>query len=299
MLKMNRFDLTFVGHMCYDEIVPFEGEGYIAPGSAVLQGAMAASRIGKKTAVVTRLAAKDENILESLRENGVSCFLTEADETSWMYVGHPSANVDEREMILKYNAGAFEIGEFPEIETSSLHMAGISNQEFTLGFIQGLYDRGYSLSVDLQSFVRQAHPETREVSYGDDDRKEEIVSLMQKVKLDVVEAEILTGTADLEEASKIIAGWGCPEVLITRADGVLGNIEGKILWEAFTNDSVVGRTGRGDTTFAGYLASRLDRDPEWSLKFAASLVSMKMERSGPFSGTLDGVLERMKTDGRI
>lgn len=296
---MEKFDITFVGHMCYDEIVPFEGEGYIAPGSAVLQGAMAAARIGKRIAVVTKMARKDEEILGSLKENGVTCHLLEAPETSWMYVGHPSANVDEREMILKHNAGAFLIEEFPEIGTGALHMAGISNQEFTLEFIRGLKEKGYNLSVDLQSFVRQSHPETREVSYGDDDRKQEIVSLMQKVKLDVVEAEILTGSADLEEASKIIGSWGCPEVLITRADGVLGNIDGTILWEPFTNNSVLGRTGRGDTTFAGYLASRLDNDPEWSIKFAASLVSMKMEKVGPFSGTLEDVLERMKKDRRI
>jgi sugar/nucleoside kinase (ribokinase family) len=296
---MNKFDITFVGHMCFDEIVPFEGEAYVAPGSAVLQGAMAAARIGKRIAVVTKMASKDESIVDSLKENGVYCHLIDAPETSWMYVGHPSANVDEREMILKHNAGAFLIDEFPALETAALHMAGISNQEFTLDFIKGLQDKGYNLSVDLQSFVRQAHPKSREVSYGDDKRKYEIVGLMQKVKLDVVEAEILTGTSNLDKASEIISGWGCSEVLITRADGVLGNIHGDILWEPFTNKSVVGRTGRGDTTFAGYLASRLDKDPEWSLKFAASLVSMKMEKVGPFSGSLEDVLERMKTDGRL
>jgi len=296
---MNTFDITFVGHMCFDEIVPFEGKGYIAPGSAVLQGAIAAARIGKKTAVVTRIAEKDAGILDSLKDNGVNCHVINAPETSWMYVGHPSANVDEREMILKHNAGPFMLQEFPDLETKALHMAGISNQEFTLGFIKGLQGKGYNLSIDLQSFVRQAHPETSEVSYGDDERKKEIVALMQKVKLDVVEAEILTGSKDLEEASRIIGDWGCPEVLITRSDGVLANIGGTILWEAFTNNSVVGRTGRGDTTFAGYLASRLDKDPEWSLKFAASLVSMKMENSGPFSADLEAVLERMKSDGRI
>lgn len=291
--------MTFVGHMCFDEIVPFEGESYVAPGSAVLQGAMAAARIGKKVAVITKMAEKDAPILDDLKDNGVYCHLIPAAETSWMYVGHPSANVDEREMILKHNAGAFLIDEFPGVRTGALHMAGISNQEFTLEFIKGLKARGYNLSVDLQSFVRQSHPETKEVSYGDDSRKREITGLMQKVKLDVVEAEILTGTSDLESASKIISSWGCPEVLITRADGVLGNIDGEILWEPFTNTSVVGRTGRGDTTFAGYLASRLENDPAWSIKFAASLVSMKMEKVGPFSGTREDVLERMKKDGRV
>lgn len=296
---MERFDITFTGHVCFDEIVPYGGKRYVAPGSAVLQGAMAAARIGKRVAVITRMAKKDEPILEMLKENGVTCFLLEAPETSWMYVGHPSANVDEREMILKYSAGAFRIGEFPEIKTGSLHLAGISNREFTVDFIRGLHSRGYNLSVDLQSFVRQADPVSGKVVYGDDERKQEIVSLMQKVKLDVVEAGILTGTTDLEEASWIIGSWGCPEVVITRADGVLANINGQVLWEPFTNRSVAGRTGRGDTSFAGYLSSRLDHEPEWSLKFAASLVSLKMEKAGPFTGSLDQVLERMKLDRRL
>ncbi len=113
------------------------------------------------------------------------------------------------------------------------------------------------------------------------------------VKLDVVEAKVLTGTDDLEAAARVFERWGSPETLITRADGVLARVNGKTYWEPFTNRSVVGRTGRGDTTFAAYMARRLDYDTEESLKFAAALVSLKMEKAGPFDGTLADVLERM------
>ena len=267
-----KFDVTFVGHMCYDEVAYYNKEGYTAPGSAVLCGAMVAARIGKKVALVTRLAKKDEHILDSLKEVGVECFVTYTDETSWMYVGHPSDNVEERDMILKHTAGPFLIEEFPEIESDAVHLAGISNTEFTLEFMKGLKDKGYTISVDLQSFVRQAHPETKEVSYGDDDRKQEICALMSKIKLDVTEAQMLTGTNDLEEASKIIVGWGCPEVVLTKTEGVQANVNGTMIWEKFSNKSLIGRTGRGDTTFAGYLSQRLDKDPEYALKYAAILV---------------------------
>ena len=89
--------------------------------------------------------------------------------------------------------------------------------------------------------------------------------------------------------------WGSPETVITRADGVLARVNGKTYWEPFSNRSVVGRTGRGDTTFAAYMARRLDHDPKESLDFAAALVSLKMEQAGPFDGTLAEVLERMQT----
>ena len=50
-------ELAFVGHMCFDEIVPFEGLPRVAPGSAVLCGALAAARIGTKVAVVIATAS--------------------------------------------------------------------------------------------------------------------------------------------------------------------------------------------------------------------------------------------------
>ena len=296
---MSKYDITFVGHMCYDEVTYYNKPGYTAPGSAVLCGAAVAARVGKKVALVTRLNKKDEHILDALKEVGVDCYVTYSDETSIMYVGHPSDNVDERDMILKGNAGPFKIEEFPAIESTFVHLAGISNQEFTMEFMKGLKERGYNISVDMQSFVRQSHPVTKEVSYGDDDRKKEIVALMSKVKLDVVEGEVLTGSADLETAARTVASWGCPEVLITQGEGLMAIIEGKKYWEPFSNKSVVGRTGRGDTTFAAYLSARLDHDYDYSLKFASSLVSLKMEKVGPYSGNLQDALDRMKADGRI
>ena len=82
--------------------------------------------------------------------------------------------------------------------------------------------------------------------------------------------------------------------MITRADGVLARVNGRTFWKPFSNRSVVGRTGRGDTTFAAYLAYRLDHEVTESLKFAAALVSIKMETPGPFGGTLAEVLARMQ-----
>ena len=89
-----------------------------------------------------------------------------------------------------------------------------------------------------------------------------------------------TGTDDLTKAALTIEAWGCSEVVITQAEGVLARVRGETFYEKFSNRSVVGRTGRGDTTFAAYLARRLDHDVADSLKFAAALVSIKMETPG-------------------
>lgn len=131
------------------------------------------------------------------------------------------------------------------------------------------------------------------VSFANVAGKAELVRLLDMVKLDVVEARVLTGTDDLERAALAFEAWGCRETLITRADGVLARVNGRTHWESFTNRSVVGRTGRGDTVFAAYMARRLDHAVGESLRFAAALVSLKMEKPGPFDGTLSDVLARM------
>ncbi len=290
---MKEFDIAFVGHLCYDEITPYQGATVVAPGSAVLCGAVAAARIGAKVAVVTRMAPADKALLESFEALGIETFAASAPETSYSVVIHPSPNVDERILKLRRSAGFFTQGDVPPIAARDIHLAGISDQEFTLEFIRGLRDRGYELSADMQSFVRQVDPFTRDISFMDVAHKREIAALLSKVKLDVVEAEVLTGTDDLEEAAKTLESWGCPETVITRADGVLARVRGKTFFEKFTNRSTVGRTGRGDTTFAAYLARRSDHDVAQSLKFAAALVSIKMETPGPYQGTLADVLARM------
>ncbi|HHT47858.1 MAG TPA: hypothetical protein GXZ98_01005 [Firmicutes bacterium] len=291
---MKTYEITFLGHMCFDEIIPFQGETKVAPGSAVLCGAMVAARVGKQVAVVTRMAQKDEEILRPLQALGVDTYISPAAETTYSVVIHPTANPDERRLILRKSAGLFKLDEIPELSTQYLHLAGISDQEFDLELISGLKGRGYNLSVDLQSFVRQVDPVSREIAFKDVPEKAAIVKEMSKVKLDIVEAKVLTGTDDLEKAARIFEAWGCPETIITHAKGVLVRAGGRTYYEKFSNRSVLGRTGRGDTTFAAYLAWRMEHDVAEALKFAAALVSIKMETPGPFQGTLEDVYHRIR-----
>jgi sugar/nucleoside kinase (ribokinase family) len=288
-----KYDLTFVGHMCYDEIIPFGGKPHVAPGSAVLCGAMVAPRVGKKVAAVVKMAKKDEHILQPMKDAGVDTFLIPSEETTYSRVFHYSANVDERKLTLVKSAGLISIGDVPSLDSTCVHLAGISDTEFDMDLMQGLKSRGYSLSADMQSFVRHVTPATRDIEYSDVANKREIAAMMDKLKLDIVEAKILTGTDDLEKAGVIVESWGCPETMITHAEGVLARVRGKTYYEKFSNNNMSGRTGRGDTTFSAYLAWRLDHDVAESLKFAAALVSIKMETPGPFRGSLQEVLQRI------
>jgi sugar/nucleoside kinase (ribokinase family) len=288
------FDITYIGHIALDEITPFGGETRISPGSALLCGAMVAPRVGARTAAITRMNPAEDSLLDPLRALGVACFVTPCDVTAFARVVHPSENVDERHLFLMCDPGPFTLADIPAgLETGILHLAGISDHEFTPAFIRALYDAGYPLSLDFQSFVRVIGPD-REIVFSDMPAKREVAALLQVAKLDVVEAEILTGTRDLPRAAQIIADWGAREVLITERTGATLAAEGRIYQCPFTNRSQIGRTGRGDTTVSAYLARRRTHGPEESLRFAAALVSIKMERpAGPFTGTLEEVEARM------
>jgi sugar/nucleoside kinase (ribokinase family) len=290
---MNRYDIVFIGHVTIDEIVAAEGSARGLPGGAPLFGAFAAAVSKKKIAVITRVAVDDGYILEPLKTAGIHVYRQPTQETTHMRVVHPTANVDERLMYQIKNAGFFVIEEMPPIEPCLIHLGALTDKEFTLGFMRELKERGFRISVDMQGFVRQVDEETRAIQFDDVPEKREIMGLADFVKLDVVEANILTGSDNLAEAAAICDSWGNFETVITRSDGVLARSDGKNYFEKFSNKSSAGRTGRGDTTFGAYLARRLDRPVDESLKFAASLASIKMETPGPFRGTLEDVIKRM------
>jgi sugar/nucleoside kinase (ribokinase family) len=292
--EMHRYDIIFVGHVAAGEIEPFQGEPEYGYGGASFFGAMAAAPLGKRLLVITRMAQADYACLESLRSAGIDVYVQPAGETSRMRVVYPTADVDERRLFLIASAGFFRIEEMPPVEPCLVHLGGLSDQEFTLDFMKALRERGFRLSVDMQSFVWRVEGTSKKIHYRDVPEKRDIFRMADCVKLDANEARCLTGTDDLLTAAEMLDGWGSRETLITRADGVLARCEGKNYFERFCNRSILGRTGRGDTLIGAYLARRLDCSIRESLRFAAVLTSIKMEAQGPFRGTLAEVLERDK-----
>jgi sugar/nucleoside kinase (ribokinase family) len=286
-------DLAFIGHVCRDEVIPFGGSAQVAPGSAVLCGAMAAAGAGVSVSVITRMARRDDELLSAMRQRGIAVHVIASEATTYMRVRHPSPDVDDRVMDQLASAGRFRLEDIPALDVRQVHLAGISDQEFDLQLVQGLRGRGVRLSADMQSFVRQVDPATGRIAFADVPAKADLAGLLDMVKLDVVEAQVLTGTDDLEQAAIVFERWGCPEIVVSRADGALARVAGETHWERFSNRRTVGRTGRGDTLFAAYAARRLDHGPREALRFAAALVSLKMERPGPFTGTLADVLARL------
>jgi sugar/nucleoside kinase (ribokinase family) len=287
------YDLVFVGNVGRNVLHRYDGSTEPLLGGPVTQGALATAWSDKRIALMTRIAEGDEDLLEPLKKAGIDVFVTLAPHTTRQHIFYSTPNIDERWHIIEKTAGPFSVADLPPIEAGLFHLVGSNRVEFPLEFITGLHDRGQPFSIDMQALLRWVEPQSGEVVFGDYPHKKEVAALAAKIKLDVVEAEILTGTADQEPAAIQFEEWGTPEIMVTRAAGALVRHGGKSYFEPFTNRNVSGRTGRGDTVFGSYLARRLDHGVADALKFAVALTSIKMETPGPFKGTLEQVLERM------
>lgn len=289
---MKRYDIVFMGHLATAEIFPFKGDSFVEWGGPAFFGPLAASCLGKKIAAVTRIANSETQLLEPLKAAGVDLYIQPLKTVQWRIV-FPTEKVDERLAFHVSGGGHFNIDDLPPIEPCLIHLGGLSVHEFSLEFVRELKDRGFRLSVDMCSFVNNVDEETQLGYLADVPKKKEILSMVDFVKADIMEAKALTGTDILNDQANMLEEWGSPETVITCSDGALARCKKKTIFARFTHRSSRGRMGRGDTFSGAYLARRLDHPVEDSLRFAVALTSIKMESVGPFSGSLEDVIERM------
>ena len=289
---MNRYDIVFMGYLGIGAIVPFNRPSFTEWGGPVFFGPMAASCLQKRIATVTRIAKSDDKLLEPLKAAGIDLFVQHR-ETAQLRIVFPTANVDDRQIFLVESGRPFGIDDVPPLEPCLIHLAGLSNNEFPLEFMRALKARGFRLSVDMYDFLYRVDDGTGLLHPKDIPEKRELFHMVDFVKFDAVEAQILTGTDVLEDQADTLEGWGSSETVITCSEGALARSKGKTTFAQFTNRNTSGRMGRGDTFAGAYLARRLDHSVEDSLRFAAALTSIKMESLGPFSGSLEDVVERM------
>ncbi len=117
-------------------------------------------------------------------------------------------------------------------------------------------DRSQRLALDVQGFVRIVTPEGR-LAYEAWPERELVLGMTDILKTDAVEAEFLTGTADIHEAARILAALGPREIVLTHKDGLLVLANGSYHEAGFHPVELRGRSGRGDTCVGSY-ASQAD-----------------------------------------
>jgi sugar/nucleoside kinase (ribokinase family) len=290
-----RYDIALLGHVSKDIIVDHLGAKTRLLGGAVVQSSAAALRAGAKVLVVTKAAEADAPSLAFMRDWGAELVVGRSAATTSILNVFRSADRERRDTTLVSRADPFRAADLPEdARATIIDLAGLFVGELPDSLIEELKPRG-RIAADAQGLLRVAGGDGA-MRFADWADKRRFLPSVFYFKADAAEAEILTGLADREEAARTLASWGAVEVMVTHNSEVIVLAEGGMHRAPFTPSNLSGRTGRGDTAFASYLARRLTRGPGESVRFAAALCSIKMESPGPFAGTIDQVLERVERD---
>jgi sugar/nucleoside kinase (ribokinase family) len=279
-------DILFVGHVCVDRNV-VGGETETLYGGGVVHGAITARRLGVSAAVVTKCAEADRAGFRQLGDAGVrTVFLPSPSSTSIRNV-YPSANPDERQSLLISRADPFgeqDLDRIAEVAADVLHLNTLWFGEFPFALIPSLRRHAPFLAADAQGFLRVAEADGRMV-YRDPEGAQEVLPLLDLFKVDTREALLLTGEEDPQRAVRAVHALGPRLVLLTHQGGVCVYDGRSLSSGAFTGWTLEGRTGRGDTCTASFLAGRQrGMSLQDATAFAAAVTSAKMQYRGPYQG---------------
>jgi len=280
------FDIAFVGHYTKDTIVTLQ-EARTVHGGAFRYGAYVVAQMGLKAAVVTRLAREDFEAVEDLTRLGVEVFAKPTAQSTCLRLVYPTADPDQRSISMEGYAGAFTLAEVAPIQARVFHIGASVRGEVPLEVIEALAQKGAKISLDVQGFIRIKQDGKLVHAHWPEQAK--VLKLVDVLKTDGVEAEILTGERDIKEAATILADFGPQEIVLTHRDGVLVYAGGRFYEAPFFPSEVRGRTGRGDTCTAAYLGKRLTAPPAEATVWTAALTSLKMEQEGPFRSEISEV----------
>ncbi len=287
---MKQYDIVMIGHVSKD-IMVYGGKEERLLGGAVVYSSAAAARSGAKVLVITKAAQEDLPLLEVMRHPNVEIFTIPSPSSTSIRNEYFSEDRERRKVTLLSQADPFTLDEIPPFQTSVLHLAGLFYGEIPVSLIPALACR-YKVAVDAQGLLRRNTGGT--LAFQDLENKAEILPHITYLKTDAAEAEVLTGKKDREEAARILATYGPEEVMVTHNTEVIVLKEGKFYRAPFTPRNLSGRTGRGDTCFASYLYWRLHHPIQEAVSYAAALTSIKMEKPGIFTGTVEDVQTRMR-----
>ncbi len=287
-----RFDVTTIGNYTKDTIVTAAGTTH-ADGGGVNYSANAALALGRKVAAIMRLALEDFHVVRALEEVGITVFATATPSSTLMRLEYPSDNPDERTLTVADTAGAFTVEQVREVDSKAFVISPSIQGEVPLEVVQELRRKDALISADAQGFIRIRHPDGR-LEHTEWPERHVILPLVDILKADAVEAESITGESDIRQAARALAALGSREVIITHRDGIVLLAEGQFFEADFHAESMLGRSGRGDTCVGSYVAARLEHPPEEALRWSAAVTSLKVAVPGPIRRSREEIVALME-----
>ena len=308
-----QIDLLSVGPVSLDTNVSFDGKEEKNLGGAIIYGGWAAAQCGFKTVIVTTANASECDVAEGFYGSGVTLTVLPSAHTCAIRNVYLSADKERRVSTNTHRADPIRFSDIEDLAltTRAIQLGGLVAGDFEEDILPKLHalKQCYSdqaqttplgvitypiIGIDAQGLLRTVEPDGS-MRFHPWKAMETLLPFVDVLKTDAAEAEYLTGLSDRYEAAKVLCDMGAREVMVTHNSEVIvcGHFGARDL--SFVKAPLVprnlsGRTGRGDTTFAGYLAMRSTHTAQEAVLFAAALVSKKMETPGPYHGSKDDIL---------
>jgi sugar/nucleoside kinase (ribokinase family) len=287
------FDVCVIGHVARDINTIRGVEHAPSPGGAAYYSTMVYCRLGMRAAVVTKVAVRDEPLLQGLEQAGVTLFNLPSAATTTFRNIYPLSNPDVRVQRVDARAGPIAAAALPDVRARIWQIGPLTKSDVELAMIGRCAALGGLVGMDVQGL-------TREVVDGEVRASGAATDIGELRHVDVLKAdeeEILTytGAASLEAAVADVRAAGVREVLITRGSegAVVYGAGAAIAIAAVPPRGTVDATGCGDTYLAAYLARRLDSDDLRECgEFAAAAAAINLEAFGAFRGSAAEIARR-------
>ena len=290
---MSKYTSLIIGEVAQDTNVDYDGTTVEATGGAVYYSGFAAANMGHKIAVLPKADTSVVDLKAAFAEAPNITVYPVHSPTSFVTKNvYHTKDRERRTSTVDSVIAPYQTSDIPAgIDAEIWHLAGLVGGDIPNEMLPYAAQHAM-LAIDVQCMLRWV--ENGGMVYHDWPEKKELLPYVRFLKTDAAEAEILTGLTDRAEAAKMLYSWGAKEILITHNTEVLV-YDGKEIYTCpIKSRDMSGRTGRGDTTFAGYINERLTKDIPTALQTATALVSLKMETPGPFRGTRADVEDYIK-----
>ncbi|MBD1392897.1 PfkB family carbohydrate kinase [Mucilaginibacter glaciei] len=286
------YDICCVGHITLDKVVTSGSVKHMAGGTA-FYFSNAISNMPVKYKLVTALAQSEMPEVAKLQQAGID--VKALPSTHSVYFENIYAeNQDHRTQRVLQKADAFTVDDLADVEATIYHLGALLADDMSTELIKVLFNKG-NVSVDAQGYLREVvDNDVHAIDWAD---KREALKYIDILKVNEHELEVITGYTDIHDGAKILAEWGVKEVVATM--GSLGSViyADDIFYDipAYKPKTIVDATGCGDTYMAGYLYKRATGfGIQASGEFAAAMAGLKIETSGPFTGTEEEVQLMLK-----
>jgi sugar/nucleoside kinase (ribokinase family) len=277
------FDVVFAGNYTKDTIITPSGTRFV-DGGGMNYAANASSRLGAKTAIITHLAQEDDYVIKKITEAGITCFPLYTKDSTRVTLEYLTDDPDIRNLYVKSVADSIEGKELDSLKTVWVAIGPSLRGEVPFEFIKHAKSLDIKIALDVQGYVRVLRGES--LIYEPWDEMSAILPYVDILKSDAVEAEFLTGKTDIREAAKFYTNLGAKEIILTHRDGLQVFADGKFYDREFHPETLIGRSGRGDTCVGSYVASRITKEPPEAATWAAAVTSLKMEKPCPYDRSL-------------